>query len=207
MSTIGSSRSSSIVTFSIGETVAARHGEHDLVAEERLEDNAAVAPLRADDAELELAARDLLDHMLRVRHRERDAYLGMEPLELAEHDRQDGAAGAGGGADLEAAGELALRLLAQLGEELLLLREQPLRAPVQPLARLRRLDAAAGTVEQLAPEPLLERSDLKAHRRLRHAELFRRLREAPPLDDGAESRELPRVHIRPAYLCLLMRAV
>src|SRR5581483_7224777 len=189
----------------VGEAVTARDGEYHLVAEERLEDDAAVAALRADDAELELAARHLLDHVLRVRHRERDAHVGMPLLELAEHARQDRPARAGGRADLEAAGELALRLLAQLGEELLLLREQPLRAPVQPLARLRRLDAAAGAVEELPPEPLLERADLKAHRRLRDTQLLRRLREAPPLDDGAEGGQLARIHISQAYLCLLGR--
>ena len=185
--------------------MTARNGEHDLVAEERLEDDAAVAALRADDAQLELAPRHLLDHVLRVGHRERDADIRMPLLELAEHTRQDGPAGAGGCADLETPGELALRLLAQLGEELLLLREQPLRAPVQALARLRRLDPAPRAVEELPAEPLLERADLEAHSGLRDAQLLRRLREAPPLDDGAEGRQLARIHISQAYLCLLAR--
>ncbi len=44
------------------------------------------------------------------------------------------------------------------------------------------------------PEPLLERADLEAHGRLRDAELLRRLGEAPPLDHGAERRQLPRIH-------------
>ena len=99
------------------------------------------------------------------------------------------------------------QLLAELGEELLLLGEQPLCAPVQPLARLGRLDPAAGAVEQLSAEALLERADLQADGRLGHPELLRRLREAPPLDDGAEGSELPRIHISQAYLCVLGQAV
>src|SRR5207253_3090310 len=96
----------------------------------------------------------------------------------------------------------AFRLLSQTGEQLLLLCEQPLCASVQPLTRLGRLDPAPGAIEQLAPEALLERPDLQADRRLGHSELLRRLREAPPLDDGAESSELPRIHISQAYLCV-----
>ena len=77
---------------------------------------------------------------------------------------------------------------------LLLEREQPLRAAVEPHPGLGRLDPAPGAVEQLLPEPLLERPDLQAHRRLRDAELLSRLGEAPALDDSAECRELLRVH-------------
>ena len=171
--------------------MAARDGEHDLVPEERLEGDAAVAPLRADDAELELAARDLLDDVLRVGDRQRDAHGRVPPLELAEDDRQHRPARPGGGADLEPAGELALRLLAELGEELLLQREQPLRAAVEPLARLGRLDAAAGAVEELPAEPLLERADLEADRRLRDAELLRRrekLRRSTTAQNAASCR-------------------
>ena len=54
------------------EPVPGRDREHDLVAEERLEDDAAVAARGADDAELELALGDLLDDALRVGDRERD---------------------------------------------------------------------------------------------------------------------------------------
>ena len=103
-------------------------------------------------------------------------------------------------ADLEPAGQLALRLLAELGEQLLLEREQPLRAPVEAAAGLGRLDAAARAVDELQAEPLLERADLQAHRGLRDAELLRRLREAPSLDDRAERCELTRVHKQ--SLCL-----
>ena len=90
--------------------------------------------------------------------------------------------------------ELALRLLADLLEQLLLEREQALRAPVEPLPGLGRLDPAARPVEQLPAEPLLERADLQADGGLRDAELVRRLREAAPLDHRTERRQLPRVH-------------
>ena len=131
----------------------------------------------------------------------------MPLLELSQHNGKHGPSGPGGSADLEPARELAVRLLSQLGEQLLLLREQPLCASVQPLTRLGRLDPAAGAIEQLAPETLLERPDLQADRRLGHSQLLGRLREAPPLDDGAEGSELPRIHISQAYLCVLGQAV
>ncbi len=60
-------------------------------------------------------------------------------------------------------------------EQLLLEREHPLRAAVEPPPRLRRLDAPPGPVEQLPAESLLERTDLEADRGLRHAELLRGL--------------------------------
>ena len=63
----------------------------------------------------------------------------------------------------------------ELREQLLLLREQPLGAPVEALARLGRLDAPAGAVKERLAQPLLERAHLKADGRLRHAQLLRRL--------------------------------
>ena len=89
--------------------------------------------------------------------------------------------------------QLARRSSADLGDHLLLEREQPLRAAVEPHPRLGRLDPPAGAVEQLRPEPLLERPDLQADRGLGDAEALRGLREAPPLDDRAERGELPRI--------------
>src|SRR5206468_4021446 len=71
-----------------GEAMATRHGEHDLVAKERLEADAAVAARGADDAELDLAARHLLDHALRVGDRQHDVDTGMALLELGERDRE-----------------------------------------------------------------------------------------------------------------------
>ena len=109
--------------------MAARNSEHDFVAEERLEDDAAMAPRGTDDAELELAASDLFDHTLRIRDGERDVNTGVQLLELRQHDRQHRAAGPRRGADLEPAGRFALGLLTELGEQLLLEREQTLRTP------------------------------------------------------------------------------
>src|SRR6476620_3208114 len=102
-----------------------RHGEHDLVAEERLEYDSAMPARRADDAELELTPRHLLDDALRVRHLKGDGHVWVEPLELGEHHWHDRAARPGRGSELEAAGQFALGLFAELREELLLHREQP----------------------------------------------------------------------------------
>ena len=116
------------------------------------------------------------------------------PLELGEDHRHDGAAGPGRCTELEAAGQLALGLLAELREQLLLHRKQTLRAAVEATAGLGRLDPASRPIEELQAEALLERADLEAHRRLRDAELLGGLREAAPLDDRAERRELSRIH-------------
>jgi hypothetical protein len=70
-------------------------------------------------------------------------------LELREDDRQDRAAGPGRRPDLEPAVQLALGLVAELGQQLLLDREQALRAPVEARPGLGRLDAAPGPVEEL----------------------------------------------------------
>src|SRR5581483_837855 len=114
--------------------------------------------------------------------------------ELAEELGDDDPAGPGRGADLERAGELLVALERDLRDDLLLERQQPLRAAVEAHPGLRRLDAAAGAVEELRPEPLLERPDLEADRRLRHPEPLRRLREAPALHDRAERGQLTCVH-------------
>jgi hypothetical protein len=174
--------------------VVGRNGEHDLVAVERLERDAAVPAADTDDAELELTPGDLLDDGVRVGDRKRDVHLRVELLELGEDDRQDAPAGPGRAADLEATGELPFRVVTELLEDLLLHREQPLRAAVEPHPGLGRLDAPAGTVEQLLPEPLFERANLKAHGRLRDAELVSGLGETPPLDHRAECGQLLRVH-------------
>ena len=172
----------------------AGHREHDLVPIERLERDAAVAACDADDPELELAPPDLLDDRVRVGHRQRDVHQRMKLLELAEDDGQDAPARPGRRADLEPALELALGLLAELREQLLLEREQPLRPAVEPEAGLGRLDPAAGAVEEPLADALLERPDLQTDRRLRHPELVGRLREAAALDDRAKGGELLRVH-------------
>ena len=113
---------------------------------------------------------------------------GFASWELAEEERQHGRPRPGRAADLQPPRELPLGLARDVFEQLLLEREQALRAAVEPLPGLGRLDAATGAVEQPLPEALLERADLQADRGLRHAELLGRLRETPPVDHGAERR-------------------
>src|SRR4249919_660171 len=96
--------------------------------------------------------------------------LRVELLELGEHDREDAPARPGRAADLEPAGELAFGVVSELLQHLLFEREQPLRAAIEPHPGLGRLNAPPGAIEQLLPEPLLERADLQAHRRLRDPE-------------------------------------
>ena len=148
---------------------------------------------RPDDAELEPPLRDEVDHVQRVVDGERDRHVRVLALELAEQERKDGGAGAGRAADLEPTAEL-VALAGDLLQQLLLERQHPLSASVQPLAGLGRLDPPPGAVEEPLAEPLLERTDLETHRRLGDAELLGREREALPVDDGAEGRELTSVH-------------
>src|SRR5215213_6013119 len=115
-----------------GEAVIRRADEDDLVPEERLERDAAVPPGCADDAELELAARDEVDDRLRVVHRERHVDVRVAPLKLAQQERQHGLARAGRGAQLQPPPQRTAVARRDLVHELLLQREQALRAAVQP---------------------------------------------------------------------------
>jgi hypothetical protein len=127
--------------------MAGRAGEHDLVAEERLEANAPPSPRGADDAELELPLGHAVDDGLRVVHLERDAHGGVASLELAEELRHDDRRGPGRGAERELSAERSLGPGGDLLDEVLLERKQPLRAAVEPLAGLRRLDTPPRAVE------------------------------------------------------------
>ena len=102
-----------------------RAGEHDRVAEERLERDASVPPCRADDAELEVAGGDSLDDRLRVEDPERDVARGAALRTRREAARHD-PAGARRRAELERARQLVAALERDLGDELLLEREQAL---------------------------------------------------------------------------------
>jgi len=166
--------------------------EDDLVAEQHLERDGAVAARKADDAHLEGALGDQLDDTVRVGDGECDAQVGVRALQLPEHERDNRPARTGRRAELEPPADPIL--LRELVEQLLLEREHPLRVPVEAQAGLRRLDAAARAVEQLRPEALLERADLQADGRLGDTEALRGLGEALLLDDGAERGELTRVH-------------
>ena len=166
--------------------MARRDREHELVPEERLEHDAAMPTRRADGPELELTVGDAIDDRLRVGDGQPHADVGMVLAELAEQERHDGAAGPGRRAELERAADRRSISAGDIAEQLLLLGQQLLRRRVQPQTRLSRLDAAARPVEQLRSEPLLERADLQADRGLRDPEPVGGLREALPLDDGAE---------------------
>ena len=181
------------------EPVLRRANEDHLVVEERLVRDGAVAGRRADDAELKLAPRDLLDDRLRVRDGEVDRDVGVRLGELAQEHRDDRAARAGRGTERELPAERPFRIAGDLVEELPLEREHPLGAAVEPVPRLGRLDASSGAVEQLLAEPVFERTDLLADGRLRDAEPLGSLGEALALDDGAKGRQLAGVHIRRAY--------
>ena len=178
------------------EAVARRADEDDLVVGERLEAHGAMPRGGADDAELEAPLRDELDDHPRVVHLERDSHRGVRALELAEELRHDDRRGAGRRADHERAREIAVALRGDVVEHLLLEREQPLRAAVEARSGLGRLDAATGAVEELRPEPLLERPHLERDGRLGDAELLGGLRERAPLDDRAERGQLARIHKR-----------
>ena len=64
--------------------VARRQQQHDLVAQEGLEHQAAVRALGADDAELELPVEDAVDDRLRVVDAQRDRDVGVLGVEGAE---------------------------------------------------------------------------------------------------------------------------
>ena len=118
----------------------------------------------------------------------------MRALELAEKERHDDRGGAGGGAELQLTGQLALALARELVQQLLLEGEQPLSATIEAQAGLGRLDLASRTVEELRAEPLLERAHLQRDGRLGDSKPLGGLREAAALDNGAEGRKLTRVH-------------
>ena len=178
------------------EAVARRADEHDLVVGERLEANGTMTWSGAHDPELEPSLGDQLDDGPGVVHLERDAHPWMSVLELAEELRHDDRGWPGRRADRQRARELALALGDDVVEQLLLEREQPLRATVEAHSRFGRLDATAGAVEELRAEALLERAHLQRDGRLGDTELVGRVGERASLDDRAERRQLPCVHKR-----------
>ena len=74
----------------------------------------------------------------------------------------------------------------QVVEHLLLELEKPAGMAVEADACLRRLDTAAGPVEQALADPLLEGADLQADGGLRDAEVLGGLGETLSVDDLAE---------------------
>ena len=171
-----------------------RADQDHLVLEDRLEAHRPVAAGSADDAELELAVGDEVDDRLGVVHLERDPQLGVPQLELAEQDRHGDRGRAGRSADRQLTRQRSGAFGGDLVEHLLLELKQALGAAVEAQAGLRRLDTAAGAVEQLGAETLLERSAPERDGGLGDTEPLGRLGEAPPLDDGAVRGQLSRIH-------------
>ncbi len=157
------------------EPMLRRHGEDDLVLEERFEADRAVARRSAYDPELESPLGDEVDDVHRVVDRERDRDAGVLALELAEKQRQHRRTRPGRATDLEPSAKLTVRVARDLLQQLLLESQHALGAAVEPGAGLGRFHAAPGTIDEPLAEPLLERADLQAHGGLRHAELLRRL--------------------------------
>ncbi len=194
MTISGSPRSSSTETVRPANGWPGRAREDHLVAHERLEPDGPVAAGGADDAELELAVGDALDHRLGVVHLERDANSRVQALELAEQERHDDRRRPGRRADRELAGELALASAAISPSSC----SSSWSSRCAP--RYSRQPASVGSTRRpersssWRPEPLLERAHLQRDGGLRDAEPLGRLREAPPLDDGAERGQLARVH-------------
>ncbi len=105
-------------------------------------------------------------------------------------------AGSGRGADPEPAAELPRAFVREVGEELVLDGQEALGAAVERNPGLSGLDAPPGPVDELLPDPLLERPNLQADRRLGHPEPLGRQGEAPLVDDRAERAKLARIHKR-----------
>src|SRR5688572_10020830 len=99
-------------------------------------------------------------------------------LKVAEQKRHDIVAGACRGADLDRSAQLALRAGRHFLEQLLFEQQQALCAAIEQQAGFGGLDAAARAIEQPLAEPLLERGDLQADRRLREPEVLGGPREA-----------------------------
>ena len=178
----------------ICEVVTWRAGEDHLVLEERLEPNRAVPASRTHDPQLELSLGNEIDDRLRVVDRQRDLDARVRALELAEQERDHDGRRPGRRTKPKLARDLGARLVGDLVDELLLECEQALGASVEPESGLGRLDPPARAIEELRAEPLLERPDLEGDGRLGDPEPLRRLREALPLDHGAERSKLARVH-------------
>ena len=72
---------------------------------------------------------------------------------------------------------MAARILGEIGDEVALEREEALGSAVEAQPGLGRLDPAAGAVEELRAEPLLEGAHLEPDGRLGHPEPLRCLGE------------------------------
>ena len=87
----------------------------------------------------------------------------------------------------------------EAGDDVLLELQEPLGAAVELEPGLGRLDPAAGAVEELRPEPLLERPHLQRDGGLGDAEALGRLGERLALDHLAERLQLTGIHKRRLY--------
>ena len=171
------------------------NGQHDPVAQERLELERAVAAAGADDAQLEVAVEDAVDHRAGRVDPKRHLDVRVRGPEAAEKLWQHVLAGPGRRAHDQVTGRL-VRVLGELAGELVAQGQHAQGVAMEHLAPVGRRRPAARAVDQRLAQHPLERLDLLAHGGLGHAQRVRGGRERPPLHNLDERLQLTQIHIR-----------
>lgn len=147
------------------------YDEHELIAQDVLEEKLLVANLRFDEADVEITAHDLFFDVLGVVDLEGDIYVWKIFLEFADDVRQhvftNGAAGADHKLALDVAGEL-LHLAFELGLQVV----HGEGILEQEFAGLGELDMSVDAVKKLGLIILLEGLDLETDRGLSQVQRF-----------------------------------
>ena len=140
----------------------------------------------AEHADIQLAGAHQLAHLLSRVHRHLHLDAGIAPAEEGEGAREERARAEPGQPDAQDS-RLQAAQLRELGNQVVALREQRHRAPVDELARCCQADPAADAVEQTQAELVLELPHRLADRGLSGMELLRRAREAAVADHFHEN--------------------
>ena len=155
----------------VGPAMILWHDEHELIAQDVLEEKLLVSNLRFDEADVEITAHDLFFDVLGVVDLEGDIYVWIIFLEFADDIRQhvftNGAAGADHKLALDVAGEL-LHLAFELGLQVV----HGEGVLEQEFAGLGELDMSVDAVKKLGLIILLEGLDLETDRGLSQVQRF-----------------------------------